>query len=220
MCFSAEMNFAASAVIGAVGVATLTHARHPREVLFAAMPLFFALHQFTEGFVWLGLDGVIGETARDNAAFLFLFYAQGLLPILMPLAVFLLEPPGWRRRALGAITAIACVFGAYMIWGVMAFPTTCYAENGSVVYANTVTETMWTGILYIGVTCGALVLSGFAVVRWFGVLNLIGLTVVMIAKSYAFSSVWCFYAAVISVMLYWQFRQGHIRIHRDQPAAP
>ena len=211
MCFSAEVNFVASAVIGTVGVATLTHARHPREVLFAAMPLFFALHQFTEGFVWLGLDGTIGETARDNAAFLFLLYAQGLLPILMPLSVLLLEGPGWRRSALIGITALAFVFGGYMIWGVMSFPTSCYAEHHSIVYSNPVTETIWTGLLYILVTCGALILSGHTVVRWFGALNLIGLSVVMLVKSYAFSSVWCFYAAVISVMLYWQFRTGRIR---------
>ena len=212
MCLSAEVNFTASVLIGTVGIATLTHTRHPREVLFAAMPLFFALHQFTEGFVWLGLDGTIGETARDNAAFLFVLYAQGLLPIVMPLAVLLLEGPGWRRQVLMGITAIAVVFGAYMIWGVMAFPTSCYAEDHSIVYSNTVTESLWTGFFYILFTCGALILSGHKVVRWFGVLNLIGLTVVMIVKSYAFSSVWCFYAAVISVMLYWQFRHGNIRV--------
>ena len=221
MCLCAEVNFVASAVICAVGVATLAHTRHPREVLFAAMPLFFALHQFTEGFVWLGLDGTIGEIARDNAAFLFVLYAQGLLPILMPLAVLLLEAPGWRRSVLTGITALGLVFGAYMVWGVMAFPTSCYAENHSIVYSNKVTESIWTGAVYILVTCGALILSGHRVVRWFGVLNLIGLTVVMIVKAYAFSSVWCFYAAVISVMLYWQFRQGNIRVpwHRD-PRAP
>ncbi|TYC64057.1 hypothetical protein FMN63_27910 [Stappia sp. BW2] len=210
MCFSAEVNFVASAAIGAVGVATLTHVRHPRHVLFAAMPLFFALHQFTEGFVWLGLDGTIGETARDHAAFLFLLYAQGLLPILMSLSVFLLEDVGWRRMVLAAITLIALVFGAYMIWGVMSYPTSCYVENRSIVYSNPVTETTWTGIAYIFVTCGALVLSSFRVVRWFGVYNLVGLTIIILAKSYAFSSVWCFYAAVISVMLYWQFRNGKI----------
>ena len=210
MCLSAEVNFVASAVIGAVGVATLAHVQRPRDVLFAAMPLMFALHQFTEGFVWMGLDGTIGALARDQSAFLFLLYAQGILPILMPLSVLLMEDVPWRRGVLAAITAVALVFGGYMIWGVMAFPTSCHVEARSVVYDNPVTETMWTGLIYIIVTCGALVLSGFPVVRWFGVLNLIGLTVVYFVKVYAFSSVWCFYAAVISVMLFWQFRNGGI----------
>ena len=55
MCFSASANFVGSAVLGAIGVATLTEVKHRRE-LFAAMPLLFALHQFTEGFVWLSLS--------------------------------------------------------------------------------------------------------------------------------------------------------------------
>ncbi|MCR9087621.1 MAG: hypothetical protein NXH97_12855 [Rhodobacteraceae bacterium] len=212
MCLSAEVNFVASAVIGAVGVATLSHTRHPREVLFAAMPLLFALHQFTEGFVWLGLEGYIGELAFKNSAFLFILYAQGILPFLMPLAVLLIEEVPWRRRVIGWITGIAAVFCVYMIWGVMAFPTECYAEHRSIVYKNSVTENIWTVLLYVFVTCGALILSGHFVVRMFGLLNLVGLTVVMIVKLYAFSSLWCFYAALLSVFLYWQFRQRNISV--------
>lgn len=217
MCLSAEVNFAASAVIGAVGVATLAHAKHPREVLFASMPLLFALHQFTEGFVWLGLEGKINEIAFDNAAFLFIIYAQGLLPFLMPLAVLLIEDVPWRRRVIGAITVIAAVFSAYMVYGVTAFPTECFVEDRSIVYKNAVTENIWTLFFYVFVTCGALILSGHLVIRIFGILNLIGLTIVMIVKAHAFSSVWCFYAACLSVFLYWQFRQRNIA-YRGKPA--
>ncbi len=53
MCFSPEADFVSGAVIGLVGVASLREARHPREVPLAALPLAFALHQITEGFVWL-----------------------------------------------------------------------------------------------------------------------------------------------------------------------
>ena len=94
MCFSAEANFVATGVIAVVGVATLRHVDHPRAVLFASTPMLFALHQFTEGFVWLGLDGRIGRVALDHAAFLFLLYAQDILALLMPLAVLLMEPAG------------------------------------------------------------------------------------------------------------------------------
>jgi hypothetical protein len=57
MCFSATANFVGSTALGAVGVVTLTRLKHRRELLFAALPLLFAIHQFIEGFVWLGLDG-------------------------------------------------------------------------------------------------------------------------------------------------------------------
>ena len=67
MCFSASANFVGSAVLGAIGVATLTEVKHRRELLFAAMPLLFALHQFTEGFVWLGLDGKLPPIVAHDA---------------------------------------------------------------------------------------------------------------------------------------------------------
>src|ERR1700740_364195 len=57
MCFSATANFVGSAALGAVGAVTLTRVKHRRELLFAALPILFAIHQFIEGFVWLGLDG-------------------------------------------------------------------------------------------------------------------------------------------------------------------
>ncbi len=41
---------------------------------------------------------------------------------------------------------------------------------------------------------------------------MIGLTIVHLVKGYAFASVWCFYAAVLSVMLYWQFHRRKIDI--------
>lgn len=217
MCISAEVNFAAAAVIGAVGIATLTHVRHPRAVLFAAMPLFFALHQFTEAFVWLGLEDRIGKLALSNAAFLFIFYAQALLPFLMSLAVLLLEEVPWRRRLLAGLTAIGLVFSGYMTWAIFSVPTEVFARAHSVVYSNSATESPVTAFFYILVTCGSLILSGHRVVRWFGVLNLVGLTVVAIVKAYAFSSVWCLYAAVLSVMLYWQFRTHKIRLPRPAP---
>ena len=51
MCFSATANFVGSGVVGAVGVVTLTKVKHRRELLFAALPVLFAVHQFIEGFV-------------------------------------------------------------------------------------------------------------------------------------------------------------------------
>ena len=59
MCFSATANFVGSGVLGAIGFVTVTKVKHRREVLFASLPVLFAIHQFIEGFVWLGLDGIL-----------------------------------------------------------------------------------------------------------------------------------------------------------------
>ena len=81
MCFSATANFVGSGVLGAVGVVTLTKVKHRRELLFAALPTLFAIHQFIEGFVWLGLDGILSPVVAHNMGAAFMLYAQGLLPV-------------------------------------------------------------------------------------------------------------------------------------------
>jgi hypothetical protein len=46
VCFSAAANFVGSGVLGTLGVITFTQVKHRRELLFAALPTLFAIHQF------------------------------------------------------------------------------------------------------------------------------------------------------------------------------
>lgn len=220
MCFSANASFIATGVIGSIGVATLGHVREPRALLFASMPMLFALHQFSEGFVWLGLEGRIGKVALDHAAFLFMLYAQGILPFLMPAAVALMEPAGLRRRAILGLTGIGALVGAWDLVGLIAYPSQIFIEHHSIAYRNPLTGNFLISCMYILATCGALLLSTHQVVRWYGMLNIIGLTITQIVKEYAFASVWCFYAAILSVIIYWQFNRQHIDIETPNGTSP
>ena len=208
MCFSPTASFTSAAIIGTIGVATLRHVREPRTFLFAATPILFALHQFTEGLVWLGLQGRIGPIGRDHAAFLFTLYAQGLLPFLMPLAVLLMEPTGWRRKVIIGLTAVGAVAALWDAYGLIFLPSRLFIDQHSIAYRNEMTGSLTISLLYILATCGALLLSSFRVVRWYGVVNIVALTIVQIVKAETFASVWCFYAALMSVILYWQFSRG------------
>lgn len=156
MCFSATVNFAGSAVLGAAGVVTLTKVKHRRELLFAAMPLLFAIHQFIEGFVWLGLDGILSHRVAHDMGAAFMLYAQGLLPFLTPLAVYLFEP---NAKSRGRMLWFAVIGGAatlYILWALTAFPTQVYAEKNSIVYMNQATNNLAVALIYVIVTCGSL----------------------------------------------------------------
>src|SRR6202051_4801415 len=87
MCFSAAANFVGSGAMGAIGVVILTRVKHRRELLFAALPLLFAIHQFIEGFVWLGLDGIFLPPGGHGQGGGGLLFAPGLVPFLLPLSV-------------------------------------------------------------------------------------------------------------------------------------
>ncbi|MCE4224961.1 hypothetical protein HCU64_14455 [Methylobacterium sp. C25] len=219
MCFSAEANFVAAGAIGLVGLATLRKVDSVPAVLFAATPLLVALHQFTEGFVWLGLDGRIRLEARDHFVFLFVLYAQGVLPLLMPLAVYLMEPPGRRRLLIGGLTAIGGALCAYTLYGVIAYPTTARVEHHSIVYDNAATSWLSVAAAYVPATCGALVLSSHRVVMWFGILNFVGVAATLVVRGYAFTSVGCLYAAIVSVLIFWQFHRGYIDLRNPNSRA-
>ena len=210
MCISATTSFVAAGGIAVVGVATLRNVNHPRSVLLALMPLLFALQQFAEGFVWLGLEGVIGDLALQHATFLFMLYAQGV----MPLAVLLIEPKGVRFYGILICTLLGAGLGAYVIYAIVGFPSTSFINRHSITYYNALTEKLWVAGTYEIAVCGALILSTHRVVRWFGLLNIVGVALVLIVKGYAFTSVWCLYAAVLSVMLYWQFSRARINVER------
>jgi hypothetical protein len=201
MCFSAAANFVGSGVLGAIGVVTLTKVKHRRELLFASLPTLFAIHQFIEGFVWLGLDGILSPTVTHNMGAAFVFYAQGLLPFLLPLSVLLFEARRQDRRRMMPFVVLGGATTLYMLWGLTAYPLEVYVRQNSIVYINPATNNTTLAVLYVIATCGSFFFSRVRTMVIFGAANLAILLIVMAFKRYAFTSLWCAYAAIASVII-------------------
>ncbi len=201
MCFSAVANFVGSGVLAGIGVATLTKVKHRRELLFASLPVLFAIHQFTEGFVWLGLDGILSPQVTHDMGAAFMLYAQGLLPFLLPLSVFLFEPSGPSRKRMVPFLILGTLTSLYILWALTAFPTEISVVGNSIVYINQATNNTYVAILYVISTCGSLLFSKVRDMVIFGIANVIILLAVMAVKRYAFTSLWCAYAAVASIII-------------------
>jgi hypothetical protein len=201
MCFSATANFVGSTALGAVGVVTLTKVKHRRELLFASLPLLFAIHQFIEGFVWLGLDGILSPAVAHDMGAAFMLYAQGLLPFLLPLSVALFEPNAKSRRRMLPFLVVGGATTLYILWALTAFPLELYVKGNSIVYINQATNNTLVALFYVIATCGSLFFSKIRMMVLFGAANLAILLVVMEVKRYAFTSLWCAYAAVASLII-------------------
>jgi hypothetical protein len=201
MCFSATANFVGSGVLGSIGAVTLTRVKHRRELLFASLPALFAIHQFMEGFVWLGLDGIMPPAVTRDMGAAFMLYAQGFLPFLLPLSVLLFEPDVQSRRRMLPFLLIGGGTTLYILWALTAFPTQIFIEKNSIVYINAATNNTAVALLYVIATCGSLFFSKVRPMIIFGAANLMILLVTMAVKRYAFTSVWCAYAAVASVII-------------------
>src|ERR1700678_3821146 len=201
VCFSAVANFTGSAVLGTIGVVTLTKVKHRRELLFASLPTLFAIHQFIEGFVWLGLDGILSPRVTHDMGAAFVLYAQGLLPFLLPLSVLLFEPDRKTRPPMLPFAIIGCLTTLYMLWGLTAYPLQIFVRGNSIVYINPATNNTTLAIFYVIATCGSLFFSQVRAMVLFGAANLVILLAVMAVKRYAFTSLWCAYAAIASIII-------------------
>ena len=104
---------------------------------------------------------------------------------------------------LGAATTL------YILWALTAFPLQLYVKGNSIVYINQATNNTAVAVLYVIATCGSLFFSKIRTMVIFGAANLAILLIVMEVKRYAFTSLWCAYAAVASVIILAYFWKSH-----------
>jgi len=223
MCFSAEADFVSGVVVGTVGVATLREVRDRRELPLAALPLAFALHQITEGFVWLGLEGKISDSAGNTAMYGYVFYAWALLPFFAPLAVMLVEPERRRRRIMTVLVALGACVGAYLLVAVATNPISAHIVGDSIDYRGVGDSGDLVTALYVVATCGTWLLSSQRHVVWFGVANLAAVALIAWNQREALTSLWCIWGAIVSMLFYLQFREwrsSDTRPVREAEVAP
>ncbi|MGR3545004.1 MAG: DUF6629 family protein, partial [Paracoccus sp. (in: a-proteobacteria)] len=113
MCLSQTVSFTASAflVVGGGHAVTRAWAINPRYLPVALMPVFAGLQQFMEGNVWWGVNtGDPGATLLGALGFI--FFTWFMWPFWIPLASWVLEPPGSRRRPwMAAMSVAGLAFG-------------------------------------------------------------------------------------------------------------
>jgi hypothetical protein len=205
MCFSAEADFVSGALISGVGVATLTKVEEPRQLALAALPLVLGLHQLVEGFVWLGLDGSLSRSATELAIDLYAAIAWIVVPVLVPVAVWLVTPPGRRRRAMAVCVGLGTTVAAYLAPAVLAGDVTAHVVHHTVQYGGAPPYAAVATGVYVVATCAPPLLSRQPAIVWFGAANLLAVGVIALVQVNGLTSVWCVWAALVSVLIYVQF---------------
>ncbi len=220
MCFSPEADFSAGTAVAAVGVVTLRRVRVPRELIIGSLPLLLGAHQFVEGFVWLGLRGQVssglGAAARDA----YVIFAHALLPALIPVGFLLLEPDRRRARWLWPWALTGAALGAYLLWQVTAYPVGAEEQAHCIDYTTHTPNSDPIAALYVAVTCLPALLSTRRHLRWFGALNLIGFAATAVVRADELTSLWCIYAAFVSVLILEHFRRQRALETRTPLLAP
>lgn len=202
MCFSATASFAASVAIGAVTAVAFRQARTGGSYLVACIPLFFAVQQALEGLLWLALRHPPYHQWQTLATYGFLLFAQVIWPVMIPLMVWALEPQGTKKKVLSLFLVPGCSIGLYFLWCLAAYSVTPVILGQHIRYELHFPgyRDAWGVSLYLIATIIPPVISGHGPVRLFGWVLLVS----MAATAYFYKghliSVWCFFAALLSII--------------------
>ena len=126
---------------------------------------------------------------------------RGFCHFLLPLSVLLFEPNLKSRRRMLPFVVLGGATTLYILWALTAYPLQLYVRANSIVYINQATNNTAIAVLYVIATCGSLFFSKIRMMVVFGAANLAILLIVMEVKRYAFTSLWCAYAAVASAII-------------------
>jgi hypothetical protein len=210
MCFSADSSLVAGVVLLPAGIYCLVAALRKRRdyLLIAATPLLFGIQQLCEAAVWRGIEGHDAVQVK-RAATAFLFFAIGLWPGWVPLGTALIERrPGKRRlffllAALGAAEGFICYVPAILHYGdwiqVSILGHSVRYDFSGLPVADGI-QTAWRAF-YLVAVCLPLFLSRDLELKLLGLTILISAGVTFLLFWYVFISVWCFFAAVLSLQI-------------------
>lgn len=202
MCFSEEASFVASAVLAAVGIASLRKAKkHPERYLIAAIPLLFAIQQAAEGVQWLHFKGIWDNSkVADGAKQLYLLIALVLWPFWMPFSAIIAEKERGRKFWLFLLTALGALVSVYTASRLLAENAIAEVVGSSIQY--TAHLNMWVVIPYIIAGIAPWFVSSISRAKYLGWGYLLSCGLAGWFYLYYFTSIWCFACAVVSILVY------------------
>jgi hypothetical protein len=205
MCFSAGASLGVSVVLAGIGSASVSRNTSARLRMLAAMPLLFGAQQAAEGVVWL----TMGDPARANMHQLgvsaFLGFAFVIWPVYAPVSLYIAERDPGRRRILRALALLGTVVAVSAALLLTRWHPVASVAGHSIRYDHIGGEgSLLNGLLllaYVGPTVVPFLVSSTTMVRTIGGALLVSLLVTVAVERSALTSVWCFFAALLSVLI-------------------
>ncbi|WP_054007418.1 DUF6629 family protein [Cypionkella psychrotolerans] len=212
MCLSATVSFTASALLTTGGAAIIVKAVRSnwRYLPIGLMPLFAGIQQFSEGFVWVGVNGG-DHTTMVWGAMSFIFFTWFMWPFWIPFSVWVLEPPESRRRPwFLAMTGVGLLLGLllYIPHGLGTDWLVVTVNRDSLAYENSMLLDQfmprWVSYtLYVVLIIAPPALSHYRHMRHFA-LTVVGVVVLDVTLlRYAYISFFCLLAGLATVHLAW-----------------
>jgi hypothetical protein len=205
MCFSATASVVAGTARSGFGIATITKTERRAELPFAMIPLLFGIQQLVEGVLWLTFSHD-APVLRQAMTYIFSLFSHVLWPIYIPFAFRALETTPWRRTAMLWFQAVGLAVGLYLLYFSVSGSVVAEIIGQHIVYNSPHFYLVPVTALYVVATCFTEFVSSHPFVRLFGVLALLSFIATYFVYTRALVSVWCFFAAILSLLIYLHLR--------------
>jgi hypothetical protein len=209
MCFAAPASFTAAAVLAVAGSYCVKKAvdKDRDYLFFAAVPIFFGIQQLIEGFVWIGL-GTTNHMMVKIASLAFLFFAFGFWPFFAPYSVHVAEKREknpeikdllWILTLVGLGVGLATYLP--LLLGRVSFTTEVISRSISyTAHRAQVFNDLFVALYLMAVIPPFLIVNDFRL-KIFGYLLMLSVIISEVYYRFAFDSVWCFFAAILSLYI-------------------
>jgi hypothetical protein len=210
MCFSAGASFAGGVIISSIGVITIREVHKPSQIVFASIPVFFGVQQIVEGCLWLTLPDANYISIQKIATYCFMIMAQVLWPIIIPVSVLLMEKNRKRKRVLQILLVLGMSLSFYYAFCLLLFHVTPQIAGFHIQYNTDFPDSlaMAAFIVYLVVTITPLFVSDIKRTYMLGMLMFLSCLITAIFFTQYLTSVWCFFAALISGVIFWILRDS------------
>jgi hypothetical protein len=221
MCFSAEASFIGGAVILSIGVLTVKTVHKKSQLLFALIPVFFGIQQIMEGLLWLSIPWPDHALMESLGKYMFLTMADVLWPILIPLSVLFMEENPKRKKIIRLFLMTGIALALYYASCLLFYHVTPEIVKYHIHYKNDFPEKFSNAAfaVYLVATITPLFVSSIKRMRLFGYSLIFSCAVTAIFFTQYLTSVWCFFAALISVVIFWILRDARIKFRLNAKKA-
>lgn len=206
MCFSESSSFITSAVTFSTGLYALIRAtKYDRHyVPLSLIPIIFSIQQFSEGMIWKTMATPHIHELHDSVL-LYMFFAFLVWPAYFPFCLYCIEPDAIRRKILVGLMLSGIILGA-----IIYIPLLMNEGNLNVTLINksiaySMERTVYSQRFYTISYAIIIFLSSFFCsrkeIKRFGLLVLISFILSITWFLYAFISIWCYFAALLSLYI-------------------
>ncbi|MHB1051389.1 MAG: DUF6629 family protein [Bacteroidota bacterium] len=204
MCFSAEASFAGGIALTALGAVTMKKVQQPTQMAFAAVPVLFGVQQISEGVIWMALSDPAYAHYQQAGTNIFLFIARVLWPVTMPLAVLVMEEDIRKKKIILPFVLLGSTVSVYYTYCLLFLNVTPNIAGNHIQYISDYPESLAVPvfIIYFAASLTPLFISSVQGTKLFGALLFVSAIVTVIAFTEYLTSVWCFFAAIMSVIVY------------------